>query len=271
MQNGYIKFFRNIPSWQWYKNPNTARLYFHCLVMANWKDKEYKGELIPTGSFVTGRKKLAYELGLTDNQVRTALNNLKSTNDITIKSTKKYSVITVVNYDKYQVNNQEYNQEYNQQLHQQLTTNEEYKNKEEKNILSNISNDILDCPSESQRNDSYSWLIDAWNTLTDFGIAPVKRITEGSKRISNVRARIKQYGKESMLEAIENIKHSDFLQGKHKGGSWQITFDWFILPSNFPKVLEGNYNNDGDGRTEKQDNKYSDYAKDLYSKLGIDV
>ena len=23
-----------------------------------------------------------------------------------------------------------------------------------------------------------------------------------------------------------------------------ITFDWFVLPNNFPKVLEGNYDND---------------------------
>ena len=24
---------------------------------------------------------------------------------------------------------------------------------------------------------------------------------------------------------------------------WMITFDWFLLPSNFQKVLEGNYDN----------------------------
>ena len=41
--------------------------------------------------------------------------------------------------------------------------------------------------------------------------------------------------------AIEQIKNSDFLQGKHSGRPWQITFDWLILPNNYPKVLEGNY------------------------------
>ena len=44
-----------------------------------------------------------------------------------------------------------------------------------------------------------------------------------------------------MLLAIEQIKESKFLQGKN-GQGWVITFDWFLLPNNFPKVLEGNYN-----------------------------
>ena len=138
------------------------------------------------------------------------------------------------------------------------------------NILSNTN--VLDCPSEKPRNASYGWLIDAWNELKQFGIAPITRITEGSKRITNVRARINQYGKEAMLEAIGNIKISDFLQGKHTGKPWRITFDWFILPTNFPKVLEGNYNNDaGDRKLQETNNEsaYSEYAKDLYGKLGI--
>ena len=56
-----------------------------------------------------------------------------------------------------------------------------------------------------------------------------------------MKARLREYGKDAVLEAIENIKTSDFLQGKVKN-DWTITFDWFVLPSNFPKVLEGNYN-----------------------------
>ena len=43
------------------------------------------------------------------------------------------------------------------------------------------------------------------------------------------------------MQAIDNIKNSDYLQGKVN--DWKITFDWFVKPNNFPKVLEGNYNN----------------------------
>ena len=65
-------------------------------------------------------------------------------------------------------------------------------------------------------------------------------------------ARIKQYGVDDVLKAIDNIRNSDFLQGKASKRPWVITFDWFVLPNNFPKVLEGQYNND----TDKEVNTY---------------
>ena len=57
-----------------------------------------------------------------------------------------------------------------------------------------------------------------------------------------MRGRIREYGIDTVLLAIEKVKASDFLQGKNNRG-WIITFDWFVLPNNFPKVLEGNYDN----------------------------
>ena len=112
-------------------------------------------------------------------------------------------------------------------------------------INNNISNtNVLDCPSESEERIGRTAIADviaSWNKLSEYGISPVMRITGGSKRYNCLRARLREYGKDAVLEAIENIKTSDFLQGKVKDG-WIITFDWFVLPSNFPKVLEGNYN-----------------------------
>ena len=112
-------------------------------------------------------------------------------------------------------------------------------------INNNISNtNVLDCPSESEERNGRTAIADviaSWNELSEYGISPVSRITGGSKRYNCLKARLREYGKDAVLEAIENIKTSDFLQGKVKDG-WIITFDWFVLPSNFPKVLEGNYN-----------------------------
>ena len=61
-----------------------------------------------------------------------------------------------------------------------------------------------------------------------------------SKREQAVKARIRQNHMDDILEAIENIRHSSFLQGQNKEG-WMITFDWFLKPGNFAKVFEGNY------------------------------
>lgn len=82
-------------------------------------------------------------------------------------------------------------------------------------------------------------VIEAWNSL---GLQTIRKIASGTDRDKWLRKRIKDYGLDDVLEAIENVRASDFLMGKSKSG-WQATFDWFIRPNNFPKVLSGNYNN----------------------------
>ena len=72
------------------------------LLMANWTDSVWQGMTIKRGQLVTGRKALAVQTGLSEQTVRTSLNRLKSTNEITIASTNKFSVITIVNYGKFQ-------------------------------------------------------------------------------------------------------------------------------------------------------------------------
>lgn len=102
IDEGYIKLHRKMLTWEWYTDINTKAVFLHCLFKANWKDGRYRGQIIKRGSFVTGRKKLAKELGLTEREIRTALEHLKSTNELTIKTTNRYSIITVVNYGLYQ-------------------------------------------------------------------------------------------------------------------------------------------------------------------------
>ena len=64
------------------------------------------------------------------------------------------------------------------------------------------------------------------------------KITEKRKRVINNL--LKEYSAEEVLQAMEKVHTSSFLQGNNKTG-WQISFDWFINKSNFLKVLEGNY------------------------------
>lgn len=92
----------------------------------------------------------------------------------------------------------------------------------------------------------FQWLVDEWNTLKQYGIAELRGIGETGNRPSLVKARLREYGDAGFRTAIENIRHSKFLQGNNNRG-WQITFDWLIKPSNFPKVLEGNYNDKDHG------------------------
>lgn len=64
------------------------------------------------------------------------------------------------------------------------------------------------------------------------------KITDKRKRaINNL---LKEYSLEEVIQSMEKVHTSSFLQGNNKTG-WQISFDWFINKSNFLKVLEGNY------------------------------
>lgn len=125
--NGYIKLNRKMTEWGWYDEPNTKIVFLHLLLTANWKEREYHGHTIKAGETVFGTQALAEQLGISRQQVRTALAHLQETEEITIRSTNKFSVATLKNWAKYQVecdestNNQPTN-------NQQVTTPKERKN-----------------------------------------------------------------------------------------------------------------------------------------------
>ena len=89
-----------------------------------------------------------------------------------------------------------------------------------------------DCRTQDVRR-----IVQAWNSL---GLQQLSRVTAESRRGNMLRARIAEYGTDAVLKAIEKIRNSDFLKGQNAKG-WVITFEWFVKPNNFPKVLEGNY------------------------------
>ena len=141
MNDPYVKLYKKLINWRWYRVQNTKSLFIHCLIKANWKDGYFKDILIKRGSFVTSRKHLAYELGMSEQEVRTALSNLQTTQEITSKSTNKYTIITVNNYDYYQP--------LNQQESENATTIEE-----------EISNQIINKYTAGAREElfDYDWL-----------------------------------------------------------------------------------------------------------------
>ena len=120
--------------WEWADDPGTVSLWVHLLLRANYEKGKWRGIVIKRGQLVTGRKALAKELNISERQVRTALDHLKTTNEIAITPTSKYSIITINSYDKYQsVTNTSTNDRPTND--QQLTSNQQQykKNKKDKN------------------------------------------------------------------------------------------------------------------------------------------
>ena len=116
----------------------------------------------------------------------------------------------------------------------------ESESESESNPNNTISDEIVS-PTGVRRTEVQT-VIDAWNTLSDRGIAPISRISRGSNREKLLNARLRENGLETVLRAIDNVKQSDFLSGRNNR-AWIISFDWFIKPSCFDKVLDGNYAN----------------------------
>ncbi|ACQ53973.1 hypothetical protein AGE29_04790 [Clostridium botulinum] len=107
---------------------------------------------------------------------------------------------------------------------------------EDKDIDIDIEEDI-DSTTEVVSSNKLQPIVDKWNSLN---LNKLIAINKGTIRYKLLNARIKEYGIDNILKAIENIETRPFLKGQNKKG-WTITFDWFVKPNNFIKVLEGNY------------------------------
>ena len=100
---GYIKLHRTILDWEWYKDTNTKILFIHLLLNACYDSCRFMGKAVKRGDYITSITRLSHDLGLTVRQVRTCLSRLKKTGEIDIQTSNRYTMITICNYESYQV------------------------------------------------------------------------------------------------------------------------------------------------------------------------
>ena len=137
MNEGFIKLPIDITSWRWFADANVLRVYIYLLTQAAFKDTEWKKENLKKGQLITGRKKLSATLGIHESSITRILKKLEETGDISLKANNKYTVITLLNWDKTQGNNYFFADK--------RTTNEQQENnkrtqyKKEKNV-NNVKN-----------------------------------------------------------------------------------------------------------------------------------
>lgn len=136
MTNGWIKLHRQFTDWEWYTDINVKVVFLHCLLSANHELKKWRGVEIKQGQFITSLEHLAIEVGLTIQQVRTALKKLKSTSEITCETTSQYSIITINKWNEYQTDNTQDNKQITndkQTSNKRVTTNKNDKNDKNNN------------------------------------------------------------------------------------------------------------------------------------------
>ena len=106
MQRGYIKVWRKTIDSGWLQNHKLCAFWLWCLLKASHKEYDLivgcqKVHLMP-GDFVFGLNKASEELAMSIRSIRTILAFLKTSQNLTIKTTNKFSVISIVNWDIYQ-------------------------------------------------------------------------------------------------------------------------------------------------------------------------
>lgn len=133
---GWIKLHRSITEhWLW-NNQLYLRAWLYCLIRANHQATKclIGADLVPLnrGEFITSRSRFAKDTGMSEQSVRTFWNLLKSDKMINQRSTNKLTMITICNYDKYQVAQPAGNR----RINQPATTDKNVKEEIIKNIYS---------------------------------------------------------------------------------------------------------------------------------------
>lgn len=141
--DGYVKTHRSILDWRYIDDPVMFSLFIQLILRANYTPKVWKDIVINRGQLVTTIDKLSVFIGAKAGTIRNKLKELVSGGEIAIKTTNKFTVITICNYDIYQAQfeeglqtNCEQNKNNLQTNCEQIATTKEYK--ENNNFKNNI-------------------------------------------------------------------------------------------------------------------------------------
>lgn len=261
-KNGWIKLYR-----QTLDNPIVMKDADHLAVwiylILNATHDEYpalfKGEKITLkpGQLITGRKAISNVLGISESKVFRIINCFKSEHQIEQQTSNKNSLITIVNWDLYQVSEQQNENQMNSNRtasEQQVNTNKNERMKECKNVRNK---------KESKEKNDYQLVADLYNE-TCVSFPKLRTLSDSRKK--TIKARLHTYTINDFKLLFQKAEASDFLKGRNER-NWSATFDWLIKDSSMAKVLEGNYDNSG--RTEQvpsyiKKNRFNDFPQNTY-------
>lgn len=225
------------------------------------------------GQYPASNRFLAKKWGRSEQWVKSFLGKLKRERMITTDNGQGVNVITLVNFDKYngepdynppcnpannppkEIGNSELQELLTHLVTQQVThllenmgkqqptSNPNNKKGEEYNNNPSLrgSGEPLCGTSPHVEAINYQGLVDFFNSETK-GVFGTVRYPISDKRKGMINARIKEHGKSAFAEMVHKAYASDFLRGQNKN-NFKATFDWLIKPTNFEKVISGNYDN----------------------------
>jgi len=134
--SGWIKIHRKFLDWEWFNKSEAVHLFLYMLLKANHKDNKWQGNDVKRGQFISSLSNISSATGITIQQIRTILKKLEKTNEIKVKSTSQFTIVTICKYECYQDENEDTNKRITN--NQQTTNKQSTTNKNEKNNKENI-------------------------------------------------------------------------------------------------------------------------------------
>ena len=103
MNQGWIKIHRGFWDWEWADDPKMVSLFLYCISRANHTEKQWRGVDIKRGQFYTSYASLSTQTGLSVRNLRTCFDKLETTGEASRSKHSRGLMVTVINYDKYQL------------------------------------------------------------------------------------------------------------------------------------------------------------------------
>lgn len=98
----YLKIPYSILDCGWVNSPNTFLVFMHLMLLANRKPHRYMDGIIDRGEVLASYAFLAEHTGLSIQNVRTAVNNLKKSNMITSRKINRTNIFRITKFMDYQ-------------------------------------------------------------------------------------------------------------------------------------------------------------------------
>lgn len=246
MDRGWIKLWRKTFDSTVFQHDGMFKLWCLCLMKVSHSKQEFfmdgvaKPVTIEPGQFITGRYQLHsdyHQLHLRKRKpkklplpspitLRRWLLTLQEMQMLHIKTTNKYSVISITNWKRHQQNEHQVIIKRSSSDHIQECI------KNDKETLTSLQNQKNDVPHKE--------ILDLYHEILS-ELPSVKAWTK--KRKAMLRARWQEDAKRQKLNwwkgYFEHVHESKFLMGEN--GNFQANMEWLINAGNLVKVIEGNY------------------------------
>ncbi len=114
---GWIRIHRKLIEASWFSKSEYVHLWLYLLLKANHQDKEVfignEKVLVRRGQLLTSRHKLSEVVHVQENKIYRILKCFENEHQVEQQKTSRYTVITILNYDTYQKNEQVVEQQMN--------------------------------------------------------------------------------------------------------------------------------------------------------------